>query len=407
MTGTGLAQVIPVAISPILTRLYTPEDFGVFAFYVSLCAILAVIVTGKYELAVVVPKRSSESINLVALIILLSIFISLILLSLVFLWGKDLAMLLEHPEIQSWLYLAPLSTMILGCYHALNFWANRRSRYKSMAVSRVVQSSAAGVSQLVAGIAKTGAAGLILGQLTGQFVSAIYLAISFPKRERSLLRCISLKRMIWVARKHNMYPKYMLPGQCMSVGATELPLLVITVFFGVGIAGFYSLAQRIMAAPLSLVANAVGDVYRQQAAEQFAKHGECRDIFVTTLRRLVFFALFPVLPVLLFGPSLFAIVFGENWRIAGEIASILSVLTFFQIVSSPLSGTVLLSNGMRMEFFWQTARLILVAVIFYISSIKGLSYQYAIVAYVFVFSIMYLLHSFWQYSAAQGLEHPK
>lgn len=138
MTGTGLAQAIPIAISPILTRLYTPEDFGVFAFYVSLCAIFAVFVTGKYELAIVAPKRSSESINLVALTMVLSIFVSLILLCMVLLWGKDLAMLLEHPEIQSWLYFAPLSSMILGCYHALNFWANRRSRYKSMAVSRVV-----------------------------------------------------------------------------------------------------------------------------------------------------------------------------------------------------------------------------------------------------------------------------
>jgi len=31
MTGTTIAQAIPIAISPILTRIYTPEDFGVFA----------------------------------------------------------------------------------------------------------------------------------------------------------------------------------------------------------------------------------------------------------------------------------------------------------------------------------------------------------------------------------------
>lgn len=403
MTGTGLAQLLPIVLSPVLTRLYTPQEFGVFALYGSICAILAVLVTGKYELAIVVPRHDGEAINLAAVTIVSSLVVSLILMSVILIWGASIAKLFGHPEVQSWLYLVPFATLILGCYYALNFWANRRSRYKHMAISRVVQSSASSAMQLAAGVSKVGLLGLILGQLLGQLLSTLYLIRSLPRDERSLFGRISLKRMRCVARRHIGYPKFMVPGQAMSVGATEMPLVLLTVFFGAGVAGLYSLAQRVMAAPLSLVANAIGDVYRQRAAGQYASHGECLDIFLGSFKRLVIFAFLPMLPVLLFGPWLFAFVFGDAWRTAGEIASLLSVLVFFQTLSSPLSSTVLLAGWLHLDSFWQFARLCSAGLVFYICDHAGVDYQVAIIAHVFVFSCLYILHSYFQYRAARGV----
>jgi O-antigen/teichoic acid export membrane protein len=402
MTGTGLAQLLPIALSPILTRLFTPQDFGVFALYGSICAILAVLVTGKYELAIVVPRHDSEAINLVAVTIVSSMLVSLLLLVVVMIWDAPIVRLLGHPEVQSWLYLVPFATLILGCYYALNFWANRRSRYKHMAISRVVQSGASSAMQLAAGVSKVGLLGLILGQLLGQLLSTLYLASSLPRDERSLFRRISFKRMKCVARRHIGYPKFMVPGQAMSVGAAEMPLLLLTVFFGAGVAGLYSLAQRVMAAPLSLVANAIGDVYRQRAAGEYASKGECLDIFLGSFKRLVMFAFLPMLPVLLFGPWLFAFVFGEAWRAAGEIASLLSVLVFFQTLSSPLSSTVLLAGWLHLDSFWQFARLCAAGLVFYICDHFGVGYKVAIIAHVCAFSCLYVLHSYFQYRAAKG-----
>ena len=402
MTGTGLAQIVPIALSPILTRLYSPQDFGVFALYGSICAILAVIVTGKYELAIVVPKHDSEAINLVAVTFILSLTVSLILLGIVLVWDAQIVKLLGHPEVQTVLYLVPFATLILGCYYALNFWANRRSLYKSMAISRVVQSSAGGAIQLAAGFSRIGLLGLILGQIAGQAISTLFLVRSLYGAERRLFRRISIKRMLYVARRHIGYPKYMVPGQAMSVGATEMPLLLLTVFFGAGVAGLYSLAQRVMAAPLSLVANAIGDVYRQRAAEQYARNGECLAIFVGSLKRLVLLAFLPMLPVLAFGPWLFAFVFGDSWRAAGEIASVLSVLVFFQTLSSPLSSTILLPGWLHLDSLWQLTRLCIAGLLFYICDRAGVGYKVAIIAHVCAFSCLYLLHSYFQYRAARG-----
>lgn len=402
MTGTGLAQLLPIALSPVLTRLYTPQEFGTFALYVSVCAILAVFVTGKYELAIVVPKNTGEAINLVAVTFFLSVIVSSFFLCVIWGWGEQLALLLGHSDFTSWLYLVPFATLILGCYYALNFWANRQSHYKSMAISRIVQSGGSSAIQLTAGAFRIGLMGLILGQLVGQLLSAVCLAKLLPPPDRGAFRRVSIKRMACVARKYIGYPRYMVPGQAMSVAATEMPLLLLTIFFGASFAGFYSLAQRVMGAPLSLVANAVGDVYRQSAADSYAREGQCLQVFILSLRRLVIFAFFPMLPVLMFGPWLFAFVFGESWRAAGEIASLLSVLVFFQTISSPLSGTVLLAGWLYLDSLWQFARLFIVLVVFFVGDYVGLSYQVAIAAYVCVFSCLYLVHTGLQYKAAKG-----
>lgn len=179
MTGTGFAQALPIALAPILTLLYTPEDFRMFALYASLCAMLTALVTGKYDLAIVVPKYEREAINLVALALLLSFSISLLLVVLLLVGDCTIVTLLGHPAIGPWLYLVPCATFILGCCYALKFWANRHGQYKSIAVSRAVQSGSAGTVQLIAGLSRVGLAGLIIGQLIGQFVSVLFFIFLF------------------------------------------------------------------------------------------------------------------------------------------------------------------------------------------------------------------------------------
>lgn len=402
ITGTGLAQLLPIALSPLLTRLYNPEEFGVFALYASICAILMVFVTGKYELAIIVAKRDIEAINLVAVTTALSLLISLVLLSILLVFENQIALLFTDTDVGRWPYIIPVTIFILGFYYALSFWANRRSCYKDMAISRVLQSGASGSVQVAGGFFSMGIWGLILGQIGGQLVATVFLTKIMIGGQRNLFRSITLKRMYFVAKKHISYPKYLSPSQFMSVGAAEFPLLLSTMFFGTSVAAFYSLAQRVMAAPLSLLASAIGDVYRQKAAAHYASHGECRHIFLSSFRRLFIFAVIPILPVLLLGPSLFAFIFGENWRTAGEIASALSVLVFFQTLFSTLSSTVLFPGWLRFEFFWQLARLSLTTAVFYFCFTAEISYRVTIICYVLLFSFMYVLHGYFQYKAARG-----
>jgi len=80
MTGTTIAQAIPIAISPILTRIYTPEDFGVFALFIAIVGFFSVIASARYEQAILIPKKDEDAINIFALGFIIICSISLFLL---------------------------------------------------------------------------------------------------------------------------------------------------------------------------------------------------------------------------------------------------------------------------------------------------------------------------------------
>jgi O-antigen/teichoic acid export membrane protein len=288
IAGTGLAQLIPILFSPLITRLYSPEDFGEFGLYASICAILIVLVTGKYELSIVIAKQDVEAVNLLAVTVVFSVFSSLFIYGFIALFGKNVSLVFDNPAILNAFYLVPLTTLILGCYYGLNYWVNRKSRYRDMAQCRVLQGGTSVAFQILAGFSKFGFLGLIVGQLIGQLLATLFLVRSLVINDSKLFRRISIRRMVWAIRKNLNYPRYMMPGQLISVSSNELPILLLTIFYGVGVAGLYALSQRIMAIPLTLVANAFGDVYRQIAAQHYAEKGECKSIFVNTLMKLIF-----------------------------------------------------------------------------------------------------------------------
>lgn len=402
MTGTGIAQVLPILISPILTRLFTPEDFGVLAIYTALCSILSVVVTGRYDLAIVLPKEDSEAANIVALSVFLNCGVSGIIFFIILLFNKNIAELLGTMEISFYLYLLPISIFMIGIYSSLNYWFNRKKEYKKLATNRILRSSNVAGVQLLAGNCFSGPSGLVFGQMWGQILASIFLGFVFLRENFNLRSSITKSNVMSMARKFVSFPKYMILGHLANLTSGYVPLLLLSAFFGPAVAGLYALAQRTISLPMMLVGNAIGDVFRQEAAELYNQNGNCKDIYLKTVVKLFFFAILPVFPLLFFGPSMFSIVFGEEWRGAGEIASIISIMVFFQTISSPLSPTVLLAGMQGIDLIWQSFRFLLSLTSFYIGYFLFDSYKIAIIIYAVSFSFLYILHSFLQYKAALG-----
>lgn len=130
MTGTAIAQAIPIAISPILTRIYSPEDFGVFALFVAIISILGNIANAKYELAIMLPKKDEDAINIFALGFLITCIISIIMLIFVITFNHYFIDSLKNEEIGFWLYFVPIAIFFSGMYNVLNYFNNRKKIIK-------------------------------------------------------------------------------------------------------------------------------------------------------------------------------------------------------------------------------------------------------------------------------------
>jgi len=401
MTGTSIAQAIPIAVSPILTRLYSPQEFGTFALYMAVISIVSVLVTGRYELAILLPKQDRDAINIVALAIGLSFAISAVLFVLVALFNGPMARLLGAPDFVQWLYWVPASTLLLGVYQTLNYWTNRRGQYRRLAVSRTVQSGTASVVQLGGGSIKASALGLIGGQMIGQVLSTAVLVLQICRQDHALARKLRLARAMALAKKYKNFPRFLIVAHGFNAGSRNMPVVLLNAIFGTATAGLFTLVQRVMGAPMVLVAGALGDVFRQEASHAYANTGNCRAVYQRTFQRLLVIALLPFTLFFFSAPFIFAFVFGEQWRAAGVYAQILTPMFFLQFVTSPLSSMYMIAEKQKMDLLWQLGLFLLVACSFFAGYMFD-SAKISLVAFSASYCLMYFINGIISHQLASG-----
>lgn len=374
MIGTTAAQAIPIAISPILTRIYSPEEFGLFALYMSIVALLSVAATGRYELAVMLPKSDADADALVILSGWITVIFSLCIFMIVFFCNESITQLLGNPEISPWLYMVPFSILFMGFYNTLNFWLNRHKRYSTMSKNRVAQSVITGSGQLSMGMVSAGAGGLIVSVVLGQLLATLLLFKQFFFQPRQVaIEWQNLTKAKELASHYKNHPCHLLPAQWLGVVAIQLPIFIISGAFGAVATGFYSIAQRLISLPTFLVANAIGDVYRQQATVEYQERGEFRSLFLKTIIKTTKIAIIPFLILYIIAPDLFAFVLGEKWRVAGEYARIITIASFFQFIFTPVDKGALIVGATTYIFYWQIIRFISLVSLLVISKYVNLS----------------------------------
>lgn len=402
MTGTSLAQAIPIAISPILTRMYSPEEFGLFAFFIALTAIVAVVATGRYELAILLPRNNRDAFHVMLLSIMMSFSISALLFFLVIMLNDQITILLKAPEISQWLYWVPISTMLVGTYQSLTYWSNRKAQYKRLAASRIVQAGSSSLTQLGGGVVFVGStAGLIGGQVAGQTLSTVLLLRLVYQDDHAIFRSASIRRSIVLAKRYINFPKFLILAHGFNTISSQLPAVVLNVLFSTASAGFYTLTQRVLAAPMTLIANALADVFRQEASHSYRQYGSCLPIYKKTFSRLVKISIIPALIFFVTAPELFGFVFGEKWKVSGEYAQILTPMLFFRFITSPLSSMYMIAEKQKIDLAWQAVLLFLTL----LSLLVGYFYsdeKLAIALFSASYSMMYAINGIISFNLAKG-----
>lgn len=403
MTGTTIAQAIPIALSPILTRFYTPEDFGVLALYMAVCGIVSTVATARYELAIMLPAEEEGAINLVALSMAVAVAVSVLTLIVVIVFNGPIARLLGNKEIGGWLYFIPVSILLTGIYQSLNYWANRKQHYRRMANSRVMQSVGTVGTQVAGGWADTGAGGLIAGSLIGQVLATLQLARVTWTDNRALLRLLSARKCGEVARRYIDHPKYLVVSHGVSSVYAQIPIFFISKFYSLIGTGHVSFASRMVSLPSALVANAIGDVFRQRAAEDFIKYGKFDSVFIKTLGRTALLGLPFFFVFFFFSEHIFALMFGENWRVAGRYARILAVSSYFAFVFTPIDKGALIREKLGYIFHWHLFRLFAFMLVSILSWNFGVGLSQFLIAITSCNVVFYAVDGFFEYRFSKGL----
>ncbi|HQS77616.1 MAG TPA: oligosaccharide flippase family protein, partial [Sulfurovum sp.] len=260
MTGTTIAQAIPIAISPILTRIYTPEDFGVFALYMSLASVLSVVATGRYELAIMLPQKDEDAVNIVALSVIIAFFVSFMALIIVFVFNAWITNLLGNAEISNWLYFIPITVLLTGIYQSLNYWSNRKKEYNRLATSRVIQSGATATTNLGLGFGGFGVSGLVFGGVVGQSLAISALATKIWKQDNEFINYINKNRMTVLMKKYIDFPKINMFHSFLNEGKNLIVNILLVKFYNSFILGQFYMVNKILLLPSSLIGGSISQV---------------------------------------------------------------------------------------------------------------------------------------------------
>ncbi len=154
-TGSAVAQLIPIALSPVLARIYSTDDFAVFGIFYSTLLMLSVIAAAKYEVAIVVPKSESESRKVAMVSAIASLFVFVLLAIVSMLFSDAFVDYVDNQKIRPWIPLILIGVLITGLYQSTSYWLIRRAKFKDLAINKVSQRVFEGASNLALGSAQT------------------------------------------------------------------------------------------------------------------------------------------------------------------------------------------------------------------------------------------------------------
>ncbi len=361
--GNGSSFIISFLLTPIITRIYEPEAYGVFTLINSITTNLSMIVHLNYAHAFILPKSESRFLTLVQLTLIV-IILNCILLTLIYwLFGNQILAFFDDQTLKiGFLLIIPF--VFLSCLgRAWSSWNVRKKKFRQDAVAKFVSALFAKGFTLTYGIHF---GGYYLGLLIGEMIYKMATILSLSTKEiRStffkLFRKINVKDLKDVAIEYKAYPMYTLPANWLDSITSLMPIYTYTYFFGGQDVGYFAMANSLLNYPMQMLGNAFATVFLQKAAEvKNTDQGlkKLRNITVELYGKIVLVGVIPFAIIFAFGDIIFVFVLGNNWASAGNYASAMSIFYVFALCAIPISVLYRILNKERIFMFAKIINLI-------------------------------------------------
>lgn len=403
MSGTIVAQAIPILLTPLLSRCFSPADFGLYALFTSISSILVVIGTLRLEYAVMLPDTEEGAKKIVLTVAVFSGLFCLLLFGLLLGEGNRLIDLLNLQSLHGIVWLIPSYVFIVSLVNVFRFYRNRRRQFVLLRNVTVGESAVRGVSNLLIGfVAKIGT-GLVISQLLASFLSLLGLVNRDVGAFIRQFRTFSLKDMLFVFKRYKRHLLFLMPGGILNLYSGQIPLYFLAYFYSADLVGQYSIGLRVVGLPMLFLSSAVVESFRQRAMDIYQQTGNLRVFFIRYIKRMCLLSFIPFLLLFLGAPYLFRFYLGDKWLMGGVFIQILTVKYFFAFIFDGLSSVVnQVTETFQFEIYWQLGFLLLSGALMALGHYWKGSVMYALLLYSLGCTLMYLINFWIAYIHAVG-----
>ena len=349
--GTFVAQLIPLLILPVFTRMYSAELFGIQAILQFGLMLMIPLATGYFDWAIPTPRQETRARGMATIALFLSVIISALTLLIVF-FAKDwIITLLQIPEIGNWIYAYPVIVLGASLMSVSNYWLLRLGRYGLQSVNKLVLAVSTAVITLACGLLDV-PYGLLIGFVGGIVIDALW-AMAIACRTGFSLTRAAPRYFFRMVRKYGHFPMYGSLPTAMSNLASHIPLLVITATYSLAVAGHYAVARNILFGGVSLISVCIGQVVLKHVADLVQRGERAWPDFRRITLWLFLCAFLLMAGVYVIGPWFFTLYLGTDWSASADITRILAFNTFFWLMGPTLSLAVIAVHKIRSVALWQ------------------------------------------------------
>ncbi len=357
LTGSLIGQGVLLAVSPLLTRLYQPTDFAALTVFTALATVTGSLITLSWDRAIVIPRSEIQALSVATLGLITVVALGIGLTIAAYLVGPTIDEVFGTRVFAPLWWLLPSTVVAMGIYSLLSSWLVRLKHYGRIAARNALQGVTQAISSVVLGLAGAGVFGLVSGMGVGRAVSLVgvmpWATFRGPHRQ-------SWVRISATARRFRRFPLVATWSRAFNVVGLQLPPVLIVAIYGTWEAGLYALTVRVLATPVGIVTDAVSHYFEGIFAERVRMRSRrLRSVILMISGRLLLLSIVPAFVIAIFGPAMFAFVFGEEWRLAGTFAQLVVALYVAQFVVSPISRALLVLERQFAQLAWDIARMIL------------------------------------------------
>jgi O-antigen/teichoic acid export membrane protein len=361
IVGRVIAQALPILITPLFTRIYSPEEFGIFSVYFTIVSIISMISNLRYSLAIILPTKEEEAKSLVNIASIFSLVTSILSYLILLIWGSQIFKSLGVSELSDYRLLLAVNILIVALYESLYYFRIRRKDYKSISISIIVQSIIVVLIRVVIGFYGSTSNGLLYAYFLGYLLSYLLLLYKSSIFEELKINWGRIKKLLI---RYKNFPRFSLLADSFSILGEKSPNLLLSKLWGSTFVGYLSMSDKVLGSPIWFITSSVGDVFKQEAAERIHKEGNCEKIFYKTSKTLFIYGLIPFILIFLFVPPLTPFLLGAEWTEVGQYIRIFSIMFFAKFVVTPVSYIMYIVGKQKLNIFFQASKLLVILIAF-------------------------------------------
>jgi lipopolysaccharide exporter len=336
--GTTIALGVTVLASPITSRLFGPEAFGLAALFRSGAAMLAAIACLRYEMAIVLPKKDEDAAPLFALCCIALVAMTILTAILVYVFGTRLLLYLNAVELVPLLWLFPVTVFLMALPLPLRFWYTRQKQFKINAAGGILSAFPISIAEIAGGWAgfRTGGNLVVISIFGLIFAPAFFVWRIFRGDAGFIIRNINPGVIIKSAKRYSKFPMLDTWSVLLSFLSANAPVLLLTVFFSPAVCGLYAKALYLLLVPSFVIGYSVGQVFLQESAAAKARGENLAGLIETVINRMITLGTYPFALLLIISPELFGLLLGARWTESGIYSQILMPQLFIVFLGSSI-----------------------------------------------------------------------